>query len=104
MTAADARMNTAPAARDLVRPLPFVSSVIGHLLAVLITDETIRSHIFAVVFSCFPRPFGLNEHQSHWEAIQSERTDRSQPIEKEADHDQGRTNTAQDCRGCRADL
>src|SRR5580693_9765808 len=50
MTAVDARMNTAAAAHDLVRPLPLVSSAIGCLLAVLITDETIRSHIFAIVF------------------------------------------------------
>ena len=28
------------------------------------------------------RPFGLNEHQHRWEAIQSERTDRSQVIGK----------------------
>jgi hypothetical protein len=50
MTAVDPRTNTATAARDIVRPLPFVLSVIGCLLAVLIKDETVRSHIFAVVF------------------------------------------------------
>src|SRR5580658_4398851 len=39
MTGVDARRNTAPATRDLVRPFPLALSVIGHLLAVLITDE-----------------------------------------------------------------
>ena len=46
MTAVHATINTAPAARDLVRLLPLVSSVIGYLLRVLIADETIRSHSF----------------------------------------------------------
>src|ERR1700733_11324156 len=65
MAAVDARMNTAAAARDIVRPFPLALSVIGNLLATWIADETIRSHIFANSFSCFPRPFGLIEHQSY---------------------------------------
>jgi hypothetical protein len=64
MTAVNERRNTAQATRDRVRAFPLALSVIGYLLAVLIADETIRSHIFAVVFSFFPGPFDLNKHRN----------------------------------------
>src|SRR5579862_3100815 len=41
MTAVDATTNTAPAARDRLRPFPLALSVIGYLLAILIANETI---------------------------------------------------------------
>jgi hypothetical protein len=90
MTAVDASINTAPAARDLVRPLPLVSSVIGYLLRILIADETIRSHILGSNFLVFPGPAETVWSQrasNPLEAIQLERTDRSQVIEKQGDHD-----------------
>ena len=50
MTAVDATTNTAQATRDRLRPFPLALYVIGHLLASLIADETIRSHICDNIF------------------------------------------------------
>jgi TetR/AcrR family transcriptional repressor of nem operon len=65
MTAVDARMNTTPATLDSVRLFPLVASIIRYLLRILITDETVRSQITSKTL----------------EAIQSQRTERSQVSE-----------------------
>src|SRR5580698_4432095 len=72
ITAVDARTNIVPAARDRVRPFPPALSVIGNLLAVLIADETIRSHIFAGVL-CVVRDRSVSTSIKASEAIQFER-------------------------------